>query len=180
MEIENINIHSLPSLKIPERYNLPEIGAVYFVLSENNDVEYIGKAKNLRKRWRSHECCMNLDSPKTCRVSWIAIDGENERIEFERRLIHKFNPKNNVHSTIKTPPLKVITETVLSVEKTFLTTKEAAEKLGLSIRAVQKMIESDRLKADLIGRDYLIPIDALDNIERKSNAGRPPKVKSKK
>ncbi|HEX8287288.1 MAG TPA: helix-turn-helix domain-containing protein [Pyrinomonadaceae bacterium] len=63
------------------------------------------------------------------------------------------------------------------MEKTFLTTKEAAEELGLSIRAVQKMIESKRLKADLIGRDYLIPIEALNNIERKSKAGRPPKVK---
>lgn len=60
----------------------------------------------------------------------------------------------------------------------FLTTKEAAEKLGLSIRAVQKMIESGRLKANRVGRDYLIPMESLKNIERKSKAGRPPKVKS--
>lgn len=65
------------------------------------------------------------------------------------------------------------------MDKTFLTTKEAAEELGLSIRAVQKMIESKRLEANRVGRDYLIPIEALNNIERKSKAGRPPKAKDK-
>jgi hypothetical protein len=40
------------------------------------------------------------------------------------------------------------------------------------------MIESGRLKADLIGRDYLIKREDLENIERKSKAGRPPKAKS--
>lgn len=59
-----------------------------------------------------------------------------------------------------------------------ITTKEAAEELGLSIRAVQKMIESGRLKANRVGRDYLILPESLENIERKSKAGRPAKIKA--
>ncbi len=69
---------------------------------------------------------------------------------------------------------------LLFVDITFLTTKEAADKLGLSIRAVQKMIESGRLKANRVGRDYLITLESLENIERKSKAGRPPKMKEDK
>jgi excisionase family DNA binding protein len=60
------------------------------------------------------------------------------------------------------------------VDGKVFTTKEAAEELGLSVRAVQKMIESGRLKADRVGRDYLITPESLENIERKSKAGRPP------
>lgn len=62
----------------------------------------------------------------------------------------------------------------------FLTTKEVAEKLGLTLRAVQKMIEAGRLEAAKVGRDYIIRADALDKIDRASNAGRPPKAVQKK
>lgn len=56
----------------------------------------------------------------------------------------------------------------------FLNTKEAAERLGLTLRAVQKMIEGGRLEAHKVGRDYIIRVDALDNVKRASAAGRPP------
>ncbi|MGH9943617.1 MAG: helix-turn-helix domain-containing protein [Pyrinomonadaceae bacterium] len=55
-----------------------------------------------------------------------------------------------------------------------LTTSEAADRLGLTIRAVQKMIENGRLEARKVGRDYLIDPGALENIP-KQMAGRPPK-----
>ena len=86
-----IDIKSLPFKTIPDRYNLPKIGAVYFVLSANDSVEYIGKAKNLFNRWRRHECCMNLDSPKSCRVAWIEIESESERVDFENRRLRDSN-----------------------------------------------------------------------------------------
>lgn len=60
-----------------------------------------------------------------------------------------------------------------------LTTSEAADKLGVTIRAVQKMIEAGRLEARKVGRDYLIDPGALDNITRQA-AGRPPTKKAAK
>jgi excisionase family DNA binding protein len=60
-----------------------------------------------------------------------------------------------------------------------LTTAEAADRLGLTMRAVQKMIEAGRLEARKVGRDYLIDPAALTNIPRQA-AGRPPKKASKK
>jgi len=58
---------------------------------------------------------------------------------------------------------------------TFLTTAEAADRLGLTVRAVQKMIEARRLAAQKIGRDYLISPEALVDIPKHA-AGRPPKA----
>ncbi len=58
---------------------------------------------------------------------------------------------------------------------TFLTTAEAADRLGLTVRAVQKMIEARRLTAQKIGRDYLISPEALADIPKQA-AGRPPKA----
>lgn len=58
-----------------------------------------------------------------------------------------------------------------------ISTKEAAEILGLSLRGVQKMIEEGRLKAVRIGRDNLIVRGDLEDIKRKSKAGRPPNSK---
>ena len=55
-----------------------------------------------------------------------------------------------------------------------LTTAEAADRLGLTIRAVQKMIEAGRLEARKVGRDFLIDPAALENIPKQA-AGRPPK-----
>lgn len=65
----------------------------------------------------------------------------------------------------------------MSVE--LLTTAEAAEQLGLTVRAIQKMIEVGRLEARKVGRDYLITPDALKDIPKKAS-GRPPKAKTGK
>jgi excisionase family DNA binding protein len=60
---------------------------------------------------------------------------------------------------------------------TLLTTAEVADRLGLTVRAIQKMIEAGRLPAQKVGRDYLIAPDALKDIPKQA-AGRPPKQKA--
>ncbi len=55
-----------------------------------------------------------------------------------------------------------------------MTTAEAADRLGLTVRAVQKMIEAGRLQARKVGRDYLIEPLALGSIPKQAK-GRPPK-----
>jgi excisionase family DNA binding protein len=54
-----------------------------------------------------------------------------------------------------------------------ITTADAAARLGLTVRAVQKMIEAGRLPAQKVGRDYLIAPAALESIPKQA-AGRPP------
>ena len=54
-------------------------------------------------------------------------------------------------------------------------TKEAAQKLGVSLRRVQQLIEVGTLPAQRIGRDYLIQEKNLNNVTIHGKPGRPPK-----
>lgn len=68
-----------------------------------------------------------------------------------------------------------------AMEGEFLTTKEAAEALGVSAAYIRQMIISGAIiGAKKFGRDNAVPqseIERLKNVERK--AGRPAKVKVK-
>ena len=55
-----------------------------------------------------------------------------------------------------------------------LTTKEAAEKLGVTVRRVQAMIIDGRLKAQKLGRDYVIEDSELETVKERKT-GRPSK-----
>ena len=54
-------------------------------------------------------------------------------------------------------------------------TKEAAERLGVSLRRVQQMITEGTLPATKIGRDYAILVKDLDKVKVHGKPGRPPK-----
>ncbi len=54
-------------------------------------------------------------------------------------------------------------------------TKEAAEKLGVSLRRVQQLIELGTLPVQRIGRDYLIQEKDLSKVTIHGKPGRPQK-----
>lgn len=61
------------------------------------------------------------------------------------------------------------------------TTKEVAEKLGISRQRVHILIKDGRLKAQKFGRVWLVPESAIDNIGPSTKRmGRPPKKRRKK
>lgn len=53
-----------------------------------------------------------------------------------------------------------------------LTTKEVAEKLGVTVRRVQAMIKDGRLEAEKLGRDYVVRESALEKVKNRK-PGRP-------
>lgn len=57
-----------------------------------------------------------------------------------------------------------------------ISTKEAAEKLGISVLRVQQLIWQERLPAQKIGRDYVIKEEDLKLVENRK-VGRPAKDK---
>ena len=59
-----------------------------------------------------------------------------------------------------------------------LTTKEASEKLGVSVRRVQAMITDGSLPATKLGRDYVIKETDLELVKDRK-PGRPSKDKTK-
>lgn len=61
----------------------------------------------------------------------------------------------------------------------FLTTKQVAERLGITPRRVQALVTAGRLPAQKIGRDYLIKEADLKLVEVRK-VGRPKKLSEKK
>ncbi len=59
-----------------------------------------------------------------------------------------------------------------------ITTKEAAEKLGVTMRRVTALIKEGRLPSTQIGREHLIKEADLDLVKERK-VGRPPKPKKK-
>ncbi len=55
-----------------------------------------------------------------------------------------------------------------------LTTKQAAERLGVSVRRVHALIQDERLPAEKLGRDYVIKEADLKLVADRPT-GRPPK-----
>lgn len=60
-----------------------------------------------------------------------------------------------------------------------LTTNEAAEKLGVSVRRVRALITAGTLKAHQLGREYAIEESALAQVTVYRKPGRPPNAEKK-
>jgi excisionase family DNA binding protein len=58
-----------------------------------------------------------------------------------------------------------------------ITTAQAAERLGISVRRVQELISTQRLPAQQFGRTYVVDEEDLKLVENRI-VGRPPKVKA--
>jgi len=59
-----------------------------------------------------------------------------------------------------------------------LTTKQAAERLGVSERRIRAMIKEGKLRAHQLGREYAIEETALKGVRTYGKPGRPPKGKN--
>ena len=57
-----------------------------------------------------------------------------------------------------------------------LSTAEAAESLGVSVRRVRQLIDEGKLTARQVGRDYVIEAGALEGVRVYGKPGRPPKA----
>lgn len=90
----SIDISKLPALLLSERHRLPRCSAVYFVFLDFNELLYIGKAVNLRLRWKNHHRLKELNSIKNVLIAWLEVD-VFDLGNFEYSFIEEFKPKLN-------------------------------------------------------------------------------------
>ena len=66
MSLADTSILNLPKVALEVKQLLPEYSGIYYVLDEVNTVWYIGKAKNIRKRWqgKAHHRIYQLEAQK--------------------------------------------------------------------------------------------------------------------
>lgn len=93
--ITDINPLELPSLPLNCRNKLPSLAAIYIVLSENDDILYVGKAINLANRWMQHHRFKQFGSYQSVRIAWLECSDETLLDQVERMLIKSLTPLLN-------------------------------------------------------------------------------------
>jgi excinuclease UvrABC nuclease subunit len=89
-----MNIINFDSLFLTQKEKLPTCPAVYFVLSNQREILYIGRANNLRNRWQNHHRFTQVNR-LGARIAWMEVANESELPEIERNLISTFKPLLN-------------------------------------------------------------------------------------
>jgi hypothetical protein len=107
-------ILTLPRVSLRFKDLLPEYSGVYYVLDETNTVWYIGKAKNIRKRWqgKTHHRIIQLEAQRQKHFSiYYEPVSEFQLDNIEKQQIAKYHPHLNT-SPVKTKNVRP-TETLL-------------------------------------------------------------------
>jgi excinuclease UvrABC nuclease subunit len=68
-----IDPFKLPSLPLAWNSALPKCPAIYFAISENHQIFYIGSSTNLHSRWLNHNRFQELKNLGDVRVAWFQV-----------------------------------------------------------------------------------------------------------
>lgn len=115
------SILNLEKVDLKNKHFLPEYSGIYYVLDENNIVWYIGKAKNLKKRWngKAHHRLYQLSSQnkKKFYIYYKKLS-EINLYEEEKKLIAQYRPHLNSSPVKKKrvlPAENLLRETILKL-----------------------------------------------------------------
>jgi len=94
---------TIPQDKKVDLSSVPKTPGCYIYRDENDEIIYIGKAKNLVNRIRSYFSNSEQHSVKTKhlvarirKIEWIVVNNEMEALLLENNLIKKHKPKYNI------------------------------------------------------------------------------------
>lgn len=160
------SILKLEKVDLKNKHLLPEYSGIYYVLDENNIVWYIGKAKNLKKRWngKAHHRLYQLSSQGRKKffiyyknISEIYLDEE------EKKLIARYRPHLNSSPVKKKkvlPAENLLRETILKlpdflvvlgiepprqINKNAITTEWWSKKKLAGLQIIHLVLDSEKL-----------------------------------
>ena len=100
---EKLDLSALPSLPLLDKKRLPELSAVYFCIDSSGNVLYIGKSKNLNRRWLWHHRRTQLKDIDGVCLAWMETPSEL-LLEVESALITWFKPSLNWATVLSNNP----------------------------------------------------------------------------
>lgn len=136
-EIEPLN---LPSLPLSEKHNLPNLPAIYFAISDSNEIIYIGRTGKLATRWISHHRYYKLKAMGNIRIAWFQCSEESLLPQIEEVLISHFQPPlNGKRNSEQKLENKLDLNKGFSLGKNFRATREL---LGMTQEQVIEQLET--------------------------------------
>jgi DNA-binding Xre family transcriptional regulator len=95
---ESINLAKLPSVDLSDlsdRAFIPSAPGIYFCLSADGEVLYIGRSINISRRWIQHHRQKQLAQIDNVRLAWLEVSDTYLLPSIEKALIEYFNPSLN-------------------------------------------------------------------------------------
>lgn len=96
-----IDVLTLPSLPFERRNDLPNIAAIYFVLSGKGDMLYIGRTKKLCFRFLSHHRLSDFKQTAQVRIAYLTVTDATLLPSIEKAMIAYFDPPLNCLRTAR-------------------------------------------------------------------------------
>lgn len=90
-----IDPFSLPAVARQERNKLPHGAALYFVLSNDKTVLYVGRSAALYGRWVAHHLLEPLRNRGGVRIAWMVVSDPALLPPWEALCINHFHPRMN-------------------------------------------------------------------------------------
>ena len=91
-----IDPFKLPSLPLAWNRALPKCPAIYFAISENKQILYIGSTVNLHSRWFRHERCKELANVGHVQIAWFQVSDISILTKLESQSIRSYQPSLNM------------------------------------------------------------------------------------
>jgi hypothetical protein len=91
-----IDPFKLPSLPLAWNRALPKCPAIYFAISENKQILYIGSTVNLNRRWFRHKRCRELGNVGNVQIAWFQVSDISILIKLESQSIRYYQPSLNI------------------------------------------------------------------------------------
>ena len=95
MNLDSVNPFDLPCVRLRDRSCLPNGAGIYFVLSGNATVLYVGKAIGIKSRWQQHHRLAEFRSLPDVTIAWLEVKSVDSLSDIERALICRFRPSLN-------------------------------------------------------------------------------------
>ena len=161
--IADVDILTLAKVVLQARQMLPEYSGIYYVIDETNNVWYIGKAKNIRKRWqgKAHHRIYQLEAQKKQHFTiYYEPVRESQLNSTEKQRIEKYLPHLNA-TPVKTKNLRptetLLRETLVAIaDFAFILGVEPPRKEMQSQTGLYWLLQKKSLELDIIhiGLDF--------------------------
>lgn len=101
-----IDPFSLPHVALKEKRLLPDCAGIYFVLSAERRLVYVGRTNSLKQRWITHHLLDRLHAVEGFKIAWCTVGTVAVLPDIEAALIAHFQPAMNREIVQKNKPRK--------------------------------------------------------------------------
>lgn len=93
--MEEISPFALNSVSFKDSLLLPHIAGIYFIISESQEILYIGYSTDIWERWGHHHKRKLFSTLPSLTIAWLEIKDSNNLKKLEVELISHFKPIHN-------------------------------------------------------------------------------------